>query len=284
MPESNQPPSKRPITLTKHHGLGNDFLIAVDPARPLGADEAVLWCDRRLGIGADGLIVATPEPSDGRSRWRMVLWNADGGRAEISGNGIRCLGQAIAEHLDLDATVEQRLDIETDAGTRALTIRPRSTEQVQSGLSMVRVGMGKAVPGPDLSDRWSEVGLAIRSQQGVDIGNPHLVAFVDSMDDPDMAVIGPVIEADYPSGLNVHVVEVTGRNSLNLRVWERGAGVTQACGSGACAAAWAANVSGLVDAEVSVTMPGGAADVELTDDEVFLIGPAVRVGEVIIDG
>lgn len=292
MSESTETPSKRPITLTKHHGLGNDFLIAVDPARPLGADEAVAWCDRRLGIGADGLIIATPEQSEGKRRWRMVLWNADGSRAEISGNGIRCLGQAIAEHLNLDNSVEQQLEIETDAGTRQLQIQAQSAQarsaRADSGRphseTAVRVGMGKAVPGPDLSERWPQVGVDIVSQQGVDIGNPHLVAFVDSMGDADMAVIGPVIEADYPSGLNVHLVEVTDRNSINLRVWERGAGVTQACGSGACAAAWAAHASGLVDARVSVTMPGGAADVELTDDEVFLIGPAVRVGEVIIDG
>ncbi|MGH1489673.1 MAG: diaminopimelate epimerase [Acidimicrobiales bacterium] len=296
MPETTNIAPKRKIALTKHHGLGNDFLITVAPTHPIDAADAVAWCDRRLGIGADGLIVATPiaapdlsgeSGGEGR-RWRMVLWNADGGRAEISGNGIRCLGQAIVEHLGLDRREDQLLTIETDAGTRQVIVKAvenhvdDSTQDLAS--SMVRVGMGKAVAGPDVSDRWSEVGVDVHSQQGVDIGNPHLVAFVDSIADADMATIGPVIEADYPSGLNVHLVEVTGRGSLNLKVWERGAGVTQACGTGACAAAWAAQTMGLVDQQVSVTMPGGAAEVELTDDEVFLIGPAVRVGAVIING
>jgi diaminopimelate epimerase len=219
-----------------------------------------------------------------------VLWNADGGRAEISGNGIRCLGQAIIGHLGLDHSTDQRLWIETDAGTRQLTIMARTDSEnaagteTAAGVDMVRVGMGKALPGPDLSDRWPQVGVEVLAQRGVDIGNPHLVAFVDQLGDADMAAIGPVVEADYPSGLNVHLVEVTGPGSLNLRVWERGAGVTQACGSGACAAAWAANADGRVGPRVTVTMPGGSADVELTDDEVFLIGPAVRVGQVILDG
>ncbi len=283
------------IVLTKHHGLGNDFLIAVDPARSGGrlptAEDAKAWCDRHIGIGADGLILATPEPAAGSSdqgsgsRWRMVLWNADGGRAEISGNGIRCLGQAIAGHLDLDRSVDQDLIIETDAGARVLTIKADDTDgDASTRTAMVRAGMGKAVAGPAASTRWSEVGVEPTAQTGVDIGNPHLVAFVPAIGDADMAFIGPVIEGDYPSGLNVHLVEVIAGGHIALRVWERGAGVTQACGSGACAAAWAASNAGLVTSPVTVDMPGGSATVELTDDEIFLIGPAVQVAEVIVGG
>ena len=289
------------IVLTKHHGLGNDFLIAVDPARtgarlPTEAD-ARAWCDRHVGVGADGLILATPEPGtgdDGRDgapvrRWRMVLWNADGSRAEISGNGIRCLGQAIVAHLGLDRSTDQALSIATDAGVRSLTIKAAVEGGSTGGTKgtatdLVRAGMGKAVDGPVPSERWPEVHVAPTAQAGVDIGNPHLVAFVDSLGDADMAVIGPVVEADYPSGLNVHLVEVLGDGHVSLRVWERGAGVTQACGSGACAAAWAAHNLGLVTSPVTVDMPGGSATVELADDEIFLIGPAVQVAEVIING
>ena len=279
--------------LTKHHGLGNDFLIAVDPARsgapvPTEAD-AVAWCDRHVGVGADGLILATPEPDAGDSagqpvrRWRMVLWNADGGRAEISGNGIRCLGQAISDHLGLDRSTDQDLSIITDAGVRSLTIMAASDGE-DSASALVRAGMGKAVAGPAPSERWGEVNISPSAQAGVDIGNPHLVAFVDSLGDADMSVIGPVVEADYPSGVNVHLVEVLGTSQVSLRVWERGAGVTQACGSGACAAAWAAHNMDLVSSPVTVDMPGGSAMVELSDDEIFLIGPAVHVAEVIING
>ncbi len=285
--------------LTKHHGLGNDFLIAVDPARtgaPLPTEaDAVAWCDRHVGVGADGLILATPEPqpqSDSEPgepggqpvrRWRMVLWNADGGRAEISGNGIRCLGQAISNHLGLDRSTDQELSIVTDAGVRSLTIMAASNGE-GSASALVRAGMGKAVAGPVPSERWGEVDVSPTAQAGVDIGNPHLVAFVDSLGDADMSVIGPVVEADYPSGVNVHLVEVLGAGQVSLRVWERGAGVTQACGSGACAAAWAAHNMDLVSSPVTVDMPGGSAIVELSDDEIFLIGPAVQVAEVIIDG
>ncbi len=290
-PLSSRTPTDNPSTtgpagirLTKHHGLGNDFLIAVDPgldgAELPTAGNARAWCDRRTGIGADGLLLATPETG---GRWRMVLWNADGSRAEISGNGIRCLGQAVVDHLQLDRSVDQDLVVETDAGTRRLTVRAAAAG-TSTGTAAVRVSMGKAVPGPEPSSRWSEVGVEVIEQHGVDIGNPHLVAFVPSVAGTDMAVIGPVIEADYPSGCNVHLVEVLGSQHLDLRVWERGAGVTQACGSGACAAAWAATSAGMVDSPVTVDMPGGAATVELVDDEIFLIGPAVRVAEVIIDG
>lgn len=302
------------VKLTKHHGLGNDFLIAVDPARPLGQAEAVAWCDRSTGLGADGLIIATPvadadtdadadvlsSDSSPVRNWRMILWNADGSRAEISGNGIRCLGQAIAEHQRLESGTDQELFIETDAGARPLTIKAAGCVDPQVGQKadadaegaktagadtvMVRVGMGKAVDGPAASTRWSEVGVSVKEQRGVDVGNPHLVGFVDRLGSADMAVIGPVIEADYPAGVNVHLVSVVDEQNLKLRVWERGAGVTQACGSGAVAAAWAANAAGFAGERIKVEMPGGSAEVELTSDEIFLIGPAVRVAAVIIDG
>lgn len=281
--------------LTKHHGLGNDFLIAVDPARQLTAEDAVAWCDRRTGIGADGLIVAVPDGAadqeDGKAvadgpirRWRMVLWNADGSRAELSGNGIRCLGQAIAEHQGLERSQDQEITVDTDAGARPVRILAAGPAGSADGTAMVRVGMGKAVDGPVPSDRWAEVSVPITDQRGVDVGNPHLVGFVDELGDADMALIGPVIEADYPAGINVHVVAPIDRGRLRLRVWERGAGVTQACGSGAVAAAWAANAAGLADDHIVVEMPGGSAEVTIGADEIHLTGPAVRVAEVIIDG
>lgn len=271
-----------PILLTKHHGLGNDFLIAIEPARPLGPDDAVVWCDRREGIGADGLIQATPSGQPGR--WRMTLWNSDGGRAEISGNGLRCLAQALAAHADHDRTTDLALVIDTDAGTRNAVVLAHSSDDA-AGSDRVTVGMGKAVEGPAPSDRWAELGVAVTNQLGVDVGNPHLVGFVDDLDGYDMATIGPVVEADHPGGLNVHLVTVASRDRLEMIIWERGAGVTMACGSGACAAAWTAVRAGLVDPDgVEVVMPGGAARVTVTDDEVVLTGPAVRIGGVRLDG
>ncbi len=289
--------SDHPITLTKHHGLGNDFLIAVDPPRPLGRDDAIAWCDRREGIGADGLIQATPvaDPSGDRRRWRMVLFNSDGGRAEISGNGLRCLAQAIADHLGHDRASDLALVIDTDAGTREAVVAGGAgsgdaASSPGTTTDLVTVGMGKAVEGPAPSSRWTELGIDVAEQLGVDLGNPHLVGFVDrpdGLDSLDMAAVGPVIEADHPGGLNVHLVRVAGPARLEMVIWERGAGVTMACGSGACAAAWTAVRTGRIEPSpggIDVVMPGGSARVTVTDDEVILTGPAVRVGEVRLDG
>ncbi len=269
---------RQTIALTKHHGLGNDFLVALEPSRELTPADAKQWCDRRTGIGADGLIQARRVDADDDTSWSMGLWNADGGRAEISGNGIRCLGQAIGRLTAVES--EQTIIIGTDAGERHVTVDPRP-----GNTWLVRAGMGAATEGPATSATWAEVGVNVTAQQGVDIGNPHLVAVVDDhalFTDTDMARIGPIIEADYPGGINVHLIRILDRDHIDLKVWERGVGVTQACGSGACAAAWASHRLGLVNSEITVTMPGGSATVELTGSEVFLTGPATYVGSIVL--
>jgi len=261
------------ITATKHHGLGNDFLIAVEPTRPLTADDARRWCDRRRGIGADGLISAVSN-SDGS--WQMVLWNSDGSRPEVSGNGLRCLGQALAAHVGVFEPVT--FTVVTDGGTRTLEVEPAHP------VAQVRVDMGSATEAGDVFTRWGELGLSVERQIAVDIGNPHLVALMADASAHDMTVVGPAVEADYPNGVNVHLIDVVDASTIRLFVWERGAGYTEACGSGACAAGWAAKMWGLVDAAVDVVMPGGTARVEVADDTVFLTGPAEFVGAVMLDG
>ena len=263
------------LTLTKHHGLGNDFLCVVEPGIEITADHVVRWCDRRRGIGADGVLAASGVDA-GTDRWAMTLWNADGGLAEISGNGIRCLGQAILR--SVGSAPPAQLDIDTAAGRRHLGI----TATGDPATVQVRVSMGSAKPGPAPSDRLADLGVVARSQQGVDLGNPHLVVLVDDPAAYDVATIGPAVEADYPGGVNLHLVSVPARDRMLLRVWERGAGVTEACGSGACAAAWAASRWGLVDPVVSVEMPGGAATIEV-GDPLVLTGPASYVATVVVD-
>ncbi len=138
--------------LSKHHGLGNDFLIAVEPSRALSATDALRWCERRRGIGADGLISADPLSSDG-TLWSMSLWNADGSRAEISGNGIRCMAQAIVRRLGIeDRTV---LNIRTAGGMREVEIWPDR----RAGVHQAKVSMGKATEGPEPYDKWDLFGL-----------------------------------------------------------------------------------------------------------------------------
>jgi len=240
--------------LSKHHGLGNDFLVIdgdVDPAM------ARALCDRRTGIGADGLI--------GYRGLRMTLLNADGSRAEMSGNGIRCLAQVLAAGRDVT------LDIETDAGIRRVDVRQTGAATVD-----VRVGMGavSAAPVPEI-----ELGAA-KDVVGAAVGNPHLVALY-----PDRAALDAAADGFAMTDRNVEfVLAGPGDDALTMRVVERGVGETQACGTGACAAAWAAHRWGLVGERVTVHMPGGSAVVELgigiEGGEVHLIGPAVHIADI----
>ncbi len=255
------------LHLTKHHGLGNDFLIALNPSRPIGSSDAADWCRRHRGIGADGLIVATGTDD----AWDMVLFNADGSQAELSGNGLRCLGQAVAMERNADGPLS--VTVHTLAGRRDLAVIPGTPT------ASVEVDMGPAKPGPPLSQRWAEVGIAVRQQLGVDMGNPHLVGLVDDLRGLDIGTIGPVVEADYPDGCNVHLVTTTGDDELSVLHWERGVGVTEACGSGASASAFAANSWGLVGPTVSVVMPGGAATISV-GETVTLRGPATYIGAI----
>ncbi|MEW6152982.1 MAG: diaminopimelate epimerase [Actinomycetota bacterium] len=228
------------MRLRKYHGLGNDFLVLVDRdgSVPAGAAMARALCERHRGVGADGLIRVTPGP-DGPV---MELYNADGSRAETSGNGLRCVARAA---VDARLATGPEVTITTDAGPRRARIRP-------DGLVSV------------------EMGTATVDGQHVDMGNPHRVELVEDL----AAVTGP----DRPD-LNVeYVVAGPGTGQLSMRVFERGVGETQACGSGACAAAAVAHAKGLVGPTVTVNQPGGAVTVEL-GDPVVLTGPAVFVFE-----
>jgi diaminopimelate epimerase len=256
---------------TKHHGLGNDFLVAL--ALRVPDDAAALArrvCARRTGVGADGLIVGTPSSRPGVDLV-MHLWNADGSVAEISGNGIRCL--AHAESRRRGSAVD--LVIETLAGDRRVVVEP------SDDLDVVRasVTMGAARPGPQLEGTPHAPTVDARRAATVDIGNPHLVILVDDPSTVDVSVAGPAIESRFPGGINVHFVAPTIDGGLRLRVWERGAGITEACGSGAVAAAHVAHAWGLVGEHVRVAMPGGDAEV-VVGEELTLIGPSVYVADV----
>jgi diaminopimelate epimerase len=258
----------------KYHGLGNDFLVALaadDPDLHVDAAAARAVCDRRRGVGADGLVLGLP-PRDPQADARMVLLNADGSEAEISGNGIRCLAQALLRH---QGRIEGELGIETPGGLRRLRVVRGDVE----GELWIDVDMGTAGPGPELSA--ASLAYPASHVATVAIGNPHLVVEVDDPNLVDLTVDGPALEAGYPGGINVHFVRALAPEHLELRVWERGAGVTEACGSGACAAVVAAERWGLVRGRVQVQMPGGDAQVELVGGAVHLTGPSQFVAEVI---
>ncbi len=267
------------LRLTKLHGLGNDFLVALagdhlDVDGPLTPDPEVArsLCARRTGIGADGLIYGLA-PGGDEADVHMVLLNADGSEAEISGNGIRCLAQAVLRH---EGREEGDVLVETVGGLRAL----RTVRGEVDGELWMQVDMGEPVDGPELCAEAMDVPAIARAT--IDIGNPHLVLLVDDPDAVQLEGIGPRLESAFPGGINVHVVAAMSDHDLRLRVWERGVGFTQACGSGAVAAAVAASRWGMVGAHVAVHMPGGTATVDLDGTRALLSGPSTFVAEVVV--
>jgi diaminopimelate epimerase len=259
------------LLVHKLHGLGNDFLVWLDDGTVHEAaselpEAARRLCDRHTGIGADGLVLGRRLQSP-EARLSFRLWNADGGEAEMSGNGIRCLA-----HAALDAGWIAEYDnfgVITPAGRRSVSIR--------------RVGP---------AETWAEVdmgtvkirGEAQRCNVGhgqllVDVGNPHLVVLGPDPAGVDVATLGPQLEATDPDGLNVEFVALgPGPDTLTMRVWERGVGETRACGTGSVAAAAALHHWGRVGTAVTVKQPGGAAVVGLSDDgTAMLAGPSTRI-------
>ena len=271
---------------SKYQGLGNDFLL-ID-ARILGApgkpdpDPAAIRqiCDRRFGVGADGLILALPPRQGGEVRMR--IFNADGTEPEMCGNGIRCLARFLADR-DGDGPGRSWL-IETLAGTIVPELQ---------GDGSVRVDMGPPCLRPENVPTTLAVGPA-GLPQGVlmlagqtlavaaaGMGNPHVVIPVADLDAVDLEALGPLLEHHeaFPARTNVHFVQVLSPNHLRMRVWERGAGPTLACGTGACATLVACHLLGLAEGRARLDLPGGALEIEWdgASGPVWMTGPAVAV-------
>lgn len=267
-----QAPDRAPFHLTKHHGVGNDFLVTVDleGARPLPGDLVRALCDRRFGIGADGVIRILR--GAGRADLSMVLQNADGREAEMSGNGMRCLAQAAV----LAGLVEPpRFTVNTAAGIRSVDYHPG----IHPDAAVASVDLGSATLGPDQPQEFAD-----RCARRVDLGNPHLVLLGPDLASVDVAEIGTRLQGIHPGGINVEFVTLGPQpDALTIRVWERGVGETEACGTGSGAAAVAVHSWGLVGDRVAVHNPGGTLEVELTGDRVALSGPVHRVAELVVD-
>ena len=263
--------------LTKHHGLGNDFLVTfVDEVPTDAPDLAVALCNRRTGIGADGLIFGV----DNGSVPVMTLFNNDGSTAEISGNGLRCFVQAVAMRRSV---TELELDVDTAAGRRACDLE---TTDVAS-IAYASTDMGEVTAGdaPDSEDFLSNIdGLPDVHRWAIGaVGNPHVVIEVDDPSAVDLAHVGPQIEQHFPHGVNAHFVCAGDGDAITLAVWERGAGITQACGSGATVSAQRMHEWGAVGTTVHVAMPGGTAVVDVATEArptAVLRGEATFVGTV----
>jgi diaminopimelate epimerase len=256
------------LQIAKLEATGNDFLVTLDPDAPGLSDQAVtLLCDRHCGIGADGFIAIGPG-RDGAD-CTMALRNADGSAAEMSGNGIRCLAWVAAR---AGLGTERELIVDTAAGRRMIAlVRDAAGEVVAAEVDM----------GPVLVDA-DETTITVHGTDYrghvANIGNPHFVTFVDDPEATRVTTHGPIIErnAHFPHGANVEFVRVESPQALTMRVWERGAGETLSCGTGACAAVAVANARGLVGETVCMRVPGGELDIVL-GATVRLGGPVVHV-------
>lgn len=258
------------MRLTKHHGLGNDFLVLLDldGIRPVSSDDAVALCDRRQGIGADGLIRATAGTGDADVTMRLL--NADGSVAEMSGNGIRCLAQAL---LQAGLVTPPAVRVATDAGLRTVTVLARSAANTHR----MSVDMGQAKVGEEQPE-WVE-GEILRAVR-VDVGNPHVVLHWGGDDLPgldQLVEIGRRIDSATPGGANVELLQPgMTPGDLDMVVHERGVGPTAACGTGACAVAAAAHGWELAGERTTVNMPGGPVEIAL-GDPVLLTGDVTSV-------
>lgn len=269
------------MRFVKMHGAGNDYLYVDCFAERV--DDPV-WLakkvsDRHFGIGADGLVLICPsETADAR----MDIYNADGSRAKMCGNAVRCVGKYAYEHGLVSGA---SMTLETLSGIKTLELSPENGR-----VSRVTVNMGKpelrglkiptALDG-EILERPVRVGCDEYEITCVSMGNPHCTVFVPSVDKLDLEDLGPKFEHDpmFPERVNVGFVEVIDKHTLKARIWERGSGETMACGSGACAAVAAAVRTGRVPMgqEVRVELPGGALSVCWTQEGMTLTGDAARV-------
>jgi diaminopimelate epimerase len=260
------------LPLTKHHGLGNDFLVCIAPTPNdprWRAELARHCCDRRRGIGADGMLFLAGSADEHPV---MELYNADGSRAEMSGNGIRCFAQALA--MDQGRT-SGTFPVTTDAGARVVEVF--ATEDPNT--VMASVSMGTADP-LDEPHGWRELDCdPLRPVTHLSMGNPHSIVAVDDVSAVDLARLGALVPQ-----VNLEIVEPGPEpHGITMRVHERGAGITEACGTGAAAAASVAAAWGLaspLQGEILVHMDGGDARVKVDGSELVLIGPSVLIGRV----
>ncbi len=271
------------LPFTKMHGTGNDFVLL--DARDLPTHDwpelAQAMCDRHFGVGADGLILILRGE---RAPFRMRIFNPDGSEAEMCGNGIRCFARYLVEHGLAGAG---SLDVETLAGTKRLEI-----EADGHVFRSVAVSMGEPrlppeeipvlLPGERVVEHPITVdGLNLRIT-AVSMGNPHAVAFVDDVGQFPLERIGPQMERHplFPARVNFEVATIRSSREVAMRVWERGAGPTLACGTGACATVVAGRLLGRLEPEVAVHLPGGTLTIHWDGaGEVILRGPAETVFE-----
>lgn len=276
------------MKFTKMHGLGNDYVYVNCFEEKIDNPPAVarFVSDRHFGIGSDGLIMINPSKT---ADFEMEMYNADGSRGEMCGNGIRCVAKYV---YDYGLTDKTQISVETLGGIKYLDLT------VEDGkVSLVKVDMGKPKLEADLIPIISERERVIDEpievdgkeyhMTGVSMGNPHAVIYVDDVKGLDLEKIGPKFENHerFPKRINTEFVHCIDRQTVEMRVWERGSGETLACGTGACAVAVSSILNNLTDTQVTVKLLGGDLQIEWDreKDRVFMTGPATVVFDGVID-
>ena len=273
------------MKFTKMQAAGNDYVYMEALRAPIRnpGELSRLISDRHFGVGSDGLILICPPTDPGAADFRMRMFNADGTEAEMCGNGIRCVGKYVYDNGHTD---KERVRIETLAGilTLGLHVSGGKVEAVTVDMGVPRLAprdIPVGDPGSDFINRSLRVRGRVWNVTAVSMGNPHAVVFTRGIRKLNLPELGPLFEHHplFPRRTNAEFVEVIDRNTLSMRVWERGAGETLACGTGACASVVAAVLTGNADRKVHMKLLGGTLDIEWDEatNHVFMTGGAVTV-------
>jgi diaminopimelate epimerase len=272
------------IEFTKYHGLGNDFILIDNRSSStpvITPEQAVKLCDRHFGIGADGVIFALP--AENGTDYTMRIFNSDGSEPEMCGNGIRCLAAFLAD-LEGDAKNSDQYRIHTLAGVITPQLMADGQVKVDMGIPKLLAGEIPTTLSPaneKVINQPLEVAGKTWDVTCVSMGNPHCITFVDDVAAIPLEVIGPEFEhhSAFPQRINTEFIQVVRPDYVKMRVWERGAGITLACGTGACASLVAGVLTGKSARIATVELPGGPLLIEWSeiDQRLYMTGPAERV-------
>lgn len=276
------------IHFTKMHGAGNDYIYVYTPDNPIATPDkvAIDWSRFHFGIGSDGLILIGD--SD-KADFSMRIFNNDGSEAMMCGNGIRCVGKFVRDH---SLTAKEEITVDTLSGVKTIKLyvdekgevdraRVDMGEPLLENTAQLATETGGMFAGTIVENGMSFVGTFVC------MGNPHFVIFVDDITSVKLSEVGPALEKNmlFPERCNIEFAEVKPDGTVRMRVWERGSGITLACGTGACATAVAAFLNGKSGRNTRIQMDGGCLDIEWNenDNHVYMTGPATRVFEGVIE-
>ncbi|MEH2304317.1 diaminopimelate epimerase [Nostoc sp.] len=272
------------IEFTKYHGLGNDFILIDNRSSSLPVltpEQAIQLCDRHFGIGADGVIFALP--GENGTDYTMRIFNSDGSEPEMCGNGIRCLAGFLAD-LEGQSRNKDSYRIHTLGGVMTPQLLSDGLVKVDMGLPRLLAGEIPTTLAPveeKVISQPLEVAGKTWDVTCVNMGNPHCITFVEDLAAIELESIGPKFEHHpvFPQRINTEFIQVVRPDYLKMRVWERGAGITLACGTGACASLVAGVLNGKCDRTATVELPGGPLQIEWSeiDQRVYMTGPAEKV-------